>query len=237
MWRYNHNVDYFSGKHFILLIVAALFFLLVLMPYISVLFLAPLLQKNNCISNILCRLKLQPFIHAYLISFKPKHCYWIGLSILTRAILLITFAFGQNRHLNLLFIVVTCVFAISMFAATGGIYDKKWKNMLEISFSINLAVLAASTSYALDFYVNSQREIATYISITVALLTFIGIVILHIYWRLMKVEVLRKKIDCLVKSTKNNKSVIDESISSSSNIDVNYQVVELRESLLESQIV
>lgn len=53
----------------------------------------------------------------------------------------------------------------------------------------------------------------------------------------MKVEVLRKKIDCLVKSTKNNKSVIDESISSSSNIDVNYQVVELRESLLESQIV
>ena len=236
VWRYDGNVDYFSGNHFILLIVAAVFLLLMLVPYIFVLFLAPLLQKNNRISSILRRLKLQPFIHAYLIPFKPKHRYWIGLSILTRAILLILFAFGQNRHFNLLLIVASCVVAISMFAATGGIYDKKWKNLLEISFLINLAILAASTSYALDFSVNGQREIATYISITVALLTFIGIVILHIYWRLMKVEIISKKVDSLVKSTKKNESVINESITSSSTIEVNYHV-ELREPLLESQFV
>ncbi|XP_064397146.1 uncharacterized protein LOC135344019 [Halichondria panicea] len=130
VWRYDGNVDYASGHHLTLIIVASVFLLLLLTPYMFVLFSAQVLQKSDFISKIIRRLRLQPFIHAYLIPFKPNHRYWAGLSIMMRAVLLILFAFGENRHINLLAIITTCIVAISMFRVTGGIYDKSWIDTL-----------------------------------------------------------------------------------------------------------
>ncbi len=48
-----------------------------------------------------------------------------------------------------------------MFKVTGGIYDKSWIDTLEMSFLVNLGVLAA-TSYSLNSSINGHREIATY---------------------------------------------------------------------------
>ncbi len=89
--------------------------------------------------------------------------------------LLTIFAFGENQHINFLAI-TTCIVAITMFKVTGGIYDKSWIDTLEMSFLVNLGVLAAATSYSLNFSINDHRAIATYISISIALLTFIGII-------------------------------------------------------------
>ncbi len=194
VWRYDGNVDYLAGNHLIFLIFAAVFFLFLLTPYTFIIFLAPLLQKSKFISKMLRHLRLQPFIHAYLIPFKPQHRYWVGLCLIMRAVLLIFFAFGENQHLNLLLIVSTCIIAISTFVVTGGIYDKNWIDKLEVSFFVNLGLLTSTTLFALSTSQTLLRKIATYISITVTLLTFIGIVILQIFWRLKKSKILNKKV-------------------------------------------
>ncbi len=118
--------------------------------------------------------------------------------------LLIIFAFGENQHINLLAIITTCIVAITMFKVTGGIYDKSWIDTLEMSFLVNLGVLAAATSYSLNSSINGHREIATYISISIALLTFIGIIIVHVYWRLKKLPMLKERMEAFAqKNTRN----------------------------------
>ena len=134
VWRFDGTINYGEREHLILILLATTFILFVLIPYALVLFLAPFIQKSKLISKILFKFKLQPFIHAYLIPFKPKHRYWVGLTVLVRAILLVPFAFGENRQLNLSFIITACVLGISMFSITGGIYDNSWIDKLEISF-------------------------------------------------------------------------------------------------------
>ena len=250
VWRYDGSVDYASEHHLTLIIVASVFLLLLLTPYTLVLFSAQVLQKNEFISKVLRQLRLQPFIHAYLIPFKPNHRYWAGLSLLMRVMLLTIFALGESRHINLLAIITACIVAITMFKLTGGIYDKSWIDTLEMSFLVNLGVLAAATSYSLNSSINGHREIATYLSITIALLTFIGIIIVHIYWRLKKLPMLKEKMKAFakkmrgIKLAKRQKRVINEPPELETN-KVTKSVaeltpaiyhVDLREPLLESQI-
>ena len=234
VWRYDGSVDYASEDHLTLIIVASVFLLLLLAPYTFALFAAQILQKSNFISKMFQRLRLQPFLHAYLIPFKPNHRYWAGLSLLMRVMLLTIFAFGENQHINLLAIITACIVAISMFKVTGGIYDKSWIDTLEMSFLVNLGVLAAATSYSLNFSINSHREIATFISISIALLTFIGIIIVHIYWRLKKLPVLKDKVPeqklTINKPTKLESKKVTQSVIEMRAV---YQPV-LREPLLES---
>ena len=133
---------------------------------------------------------------------------------------------------------------------TGGIYDKSWIDTLEMSFLVNLGVLAAATSYSLNSSIHRQREIATYISISIALLTFIGIIILHVYWRLKKLPMMKEKMEAFAKKMrgiklhKRQKLVINEPSELEANkvtksvaelTSATYQV-DLREPLLESQI-
>ena len=202
VWRYDGNVDFASGHHSTLIIVASVFLLLLLIPYTLVLFSAQVLLKNDFISRMIRRLRLQPFIHSYLVPFKPDHRYWVGLSLLMRAVLLIIFAFGENKLINLLAIITTCIVALTMFKLTGGIYDKSWMDTLEMSFLVNLGVLAAATSYSLNSSINGYREIATYISISIALLTFIGIIVVHVYWRLKKMPMMKKRMEALANNLK-----------------------------------
>ncbi len=135
VWRYDGSVDYASVDHLTLIIVASVFLLGTI--HLCT-FSAQILQKSSFISNILQRLRLQPFIHAYLIPFKPNHRYWAGLSLLMRVMLLIIFALGENQHINLLAIITTCIVAITMFKVTGGIYDKSCIDTLKMSFLVNL---------------------------------------------------------------------------------------------------
>ena len=248
VWRFDGSVDFASGRHLTLIIIA-LVFLLLLLAYTLVLFLAQFLQKSEFILKILQRLRLQPFIHAYLIPFKPNHRYWAGLSLLMRVMLLTIFAFGSgdNPHTNLLAIISICIVAITMFKVTGGIYDKSWIDTLEMSFLVNLGVLAAATSYSLISSINDHRAIATYLSISIALLTFIGIIVVHVYWRLKKLPMVKERMDAFakkirgIKLIKSRKRIINEPVELEANkvtqsVAELTPVTDLREPLLESQI-
>ena len=61
----------------------------------------------------------------------------------------------------------------------GQIYKKLWLDVLEASFILNLGILAAAT-YHVSLAGESQGALS-YLSVSIALVTFLGIILYHIY--------------------------------------------------------
>ena len=68
------------------------------------------------------------------------------------------------------------------FALLGSVYKSWYLNALEVSFILNLGILAAAT-YHVTLSGGSQAAVA-YTSVGIAFLTFVGIVTYHIYIRI-----------------------------------------------------
>ena len=70
------------------------------------------------------------------------------------------------------------------------VYTSWYLNALEVSFILNLGILAFAT-YHVNQSGGSQAAVA-YISVGIAFLIFVGIVIYHIYMRIKKAHQLRR---------------------------------------------
>ena len=112
--------------------------------------------------------------------YTDKHHYWTGLILLVRCTLFLLFAFNAlgDPGVNLLAISSVTVILLIVYALLGNRIYKTWYlNVLELSFIVNLCVLAIAT-----FYIRStggNQNAVTFTSISVAFATFIGIVIYH----------------------------------------------------------
>ena len=85
-----------------------------------------------------------PINHA---SYKAKHCYWPGLLLVLRFVLLLGFAFNcqQDPSINLLTILVGAGMLQLWALISGGVYKNWCLDALEGSFVLNLIVLGAAT--------------------------------------------------------------------------------------------
>ena len=127
----------------------------------------------------------------YHAPYKPKHRYWIGLLLLVRCALFPIFAFNfsGDNGVNLL-VISSATFGICvMFVLSGMVYKSWYLNALELSFILNLGILAVAT-YHMDQSGGSQAAVA-YTSVGIAFLTFVGIVIYHIYIQI------KSKVKCI----------------------------------------
>jgi hypothetical protein len=90
-----------------------------------------------------------------------------------------------NSAINVFFVSLVATFLILLNLGQGGVYDKNVLTALELSYIVNLALLAASAALARQVYGKSGRP-AIYTSCAVAMVTFIGTLVYH-----MKVQVMR----------------------------------------------
>ncbi len=246
VWLYNGNIVYGTENHVILIVIAIVFLVCFFLPYTLVLTSSQLLQRTRCASKMFQYLSLQPFIHVYQVPFKASHRYWVGLCFLMRCVLLIIFATVESIHANLFALITLCLISLSMFRVTGGIYNETWIDLLEISFILNLGILATSTWYAISK--KEKQEIATYISVSVALLSFVVLVFMHVFWRLRKLPKFRKKMEYMMNKTKDSglespeknpqkkEAGTERPTNTLVELKESCQVVDLREPLLESVI-
>ena len=100
---------------------------------------------------------------------------------MVRCALFVIFAFNisGDDSVNLL---ATCSIAFGIFgwfALSNLIYKSWYLNALELSFILNLGMLAAAT-YHVNQSGGSQAAV-TYTSVGIAFLTFVGIITYHIY--------------------------------------------------------
>jgi len=186
VWLHNVNVSYLRGKHIPLFIVAVVFGVLTL-PYTFILLFVQWLQKKSNIKLFRWVQKIMPLLDAYAGPYKDRYRFWTGLLLLIRIIIFTSFAANLQGEpqLNLMVTTLACIFLLMLgWIFTDGIY-KAWPlNILESSFFVNLAVLSAATAYIISGEGQSEasaQSAVTYTSVSVALITFIGILLYHIY--------------------------------------------------------
>ena len=192
VWLYDANIDYFSGKHIPLFIVGVPVFFLLFLPYTLLLLFGQWLQAISHLRLFSWVNRLKPFIDSYHAPYKAKHRYWPGLLLVLRFVLLLVFAFNpqQDPSVNLLAIlVVTGVFQMWAWVS-GGVYKNWCLDVLEGSFALNLIILVGATFYV---RLSGENQLAVgYISVSIALTTFIGILVYHIFQQLRSTKLWKK---------------------------------------------
>ena len=184
VWIHDANVS--LAKFIPLALAAVLFLLFLFLPYTLLLFLGQWLQSKShlCLLSWVRNPKLKAILDTYHAPYKPKHRYWTGLLLLVCCALFLVFAFNisGNDSINLLVISSASFGILVWFILSGVVYKSWWLNALEVSFILNLGILAVAT-YHVKLSGESQAAVA-YTSVGTVFLTFMGIVTYHIYIRL-----------------------------------------------------
>ena len=198
VWLYNGNISYFGEHYHISLVVfASLVLVFLFLPYSFLLLCGHLIQAKSHWRIFSWINKLKPFMDAYHGPYKKKKRYWIGLFLLARCSLFLTFVIDAaglgNQNLNLL-IITTVTGGLSIIK--GRVYEKWYNDFLESSFLLNLCILSIAT-----FYVQSKKSrhsdevniidhqsIVSSASVGVAFIYFIGILVFHIRQQMRELD-------------------------------------------------
>ena len=183
VWLYDGNIDYLSGKHIPLFLVAVLVFLFLFLPYTLLLLFGQCLQAISHLRLFSWVNKLKPFLDAYHAPYKAKHRYWPGLLLTVRFFLLLVFALNlqQDPSINLLATLVGTGLLHLWAWVSGGVYRSWCLDALEGSFVLNLIILVGATMYTNQVRLSEGSQVAVgYTSVSIALATFIGILVLQL---------------------------------------------------------
>ena len=182
VWQYDGNIPYLSSKHIPLFTAAMVFLIILFLPYMILLVLGQWLQAKSHfrILSWIKSPKIKFLLDTYHAPYTDKHRYWTGLMLLFRFVLFLISAVNAlgDPSVNLLAIISTTVAILTLPTILGSRIYKTWSlGLLETSFVVNLAILAAATSYIQRS--GGTQNAATLTSVSVAFVTFTGIVIYH----------------------------------------------------------
>ena len=182
VWLLDGNIGYLSSKHIPLFIAALGFLIFLFLPYTLVLLFGQWMRKSRLkIFSPINNYRILFFLEAYHAPYTEKHRYWTGLMLTLRCLLFLVFAFNTfgNPSINLLCIsLASAVVQILSTLLGNRIYKSFGLNILELSFSSNLCMVAIATFYVRS--VRGNQNAVTFTSISAAFVTFLGIVIYHL---------------------------------------------------------
>ena len=192
VWLHDGNIGYLDkndGRHIALFLASLLVFLFLFLPYTLFLLLGQCILPRLDPAKLRCLswanyVRMKSFLDAHHAPYKDRHRYWIGLLLLVRFVLFLVSAIvdigsPQDPHVNLLMIIISSVvLQIWVWNASGGVYKQWYLNTLESSFILNLNILAGTT-YQVRVAGGNQAAVF-YTSVSIALVTFIGIIIYHV---------------------------------------------------------
>ena len=193
VWAFDGNLLYGRVPHIFLLMFALLVLMFLWLPYtIILLFIQPLRSGSGhrCLGWVN---RQKPFLEAYTGPLNNKNQFWVGLFLLARFVLLLTFTstYSSSPSTSVLVLVMTTVFLLTVLSYNGQIYNNpanfdarflpekvSFQSILEISFLFNLAAVGGSFLY-LDSSNNNAKTSVVYASVVFAFLQFVGIVTYH----------------------------------------------------------
>ena len=194
VWLHDANIDYLVGKHIPLFLVAVLVFLFLFLPYTLLLLCGQWLQAISHLRlfSWVDSARLKPFMDSYHAPYKPKHRYWPGLLLVLCFALLLVFALNpqQDPSINLLAILVGTGILTVWTWVSGGVYRSWCLDALEGSFALNLIVLGVAT-YHVKLSGGNQLALG-YTSVSIVFVTFIGILVYHIFQQLKHTKLWKK---------------------------------------------
>ena len=187
VWYNDPNVNYNDSIHVILVIFASVFLFVFALPYTLVLLfnyhLGLALNSTRC---RVCgchkqRLSIRLIFETYNSPYKDYLTFWTGLLLLIRFISVFVVAFSKNED-HQAAMVTMISFVIVLQAAFGGVYKKKALDILELWSLLNLMFILIFADKG------TVTIVTTSISVTLALITFIGILAFHIALKVQSTE-------------------------------------------------
>ena len=177
VWLEDGNVGYFEGKHIVLIIVAVGFGLMAL-PYATILLLIQWLQKGSHLCLCSWVAKFKPLFDAYTAPYKRNCRFWTGFLLLVRFGLFSVFTLPfVDPELKLTLIVSTCI-VVQVFAwSFHGVYESQAIDIINSLSILNLGLFSAATNCLLTN--GGDQAIAVYISVGFAWTLFSLIFLYH----------------------------------------------------------
>ena len=179
VWSMDGNVTYLSPKHCILM-AGAVLFLLFAVPYTLALLFDPVIEKYLTRITFFRKqwIKFKPFVDAYHGPYKDNCRFWTGLLLLVRMSFTLV-SLHLSTYVGLIFITTSTSVLLSLMTFYGGVYQKNYLNILEWSSLINLSLLSAIYSVLCDKL--SAQHVVTIISVSVAVVTFVSVILFHVF--------------------------------------------------------
>ena len=251
VWSRDGDMEYFSGKHTPLFIIALLSLIFLFLPFTLLLFLGHWIRKLQSRSHWRTLLWInkptfRAFLDAYHAPYANSHRYWTGLLLLVRCILFTILESTGNTMADLFAISIAGTGLITFALVTSGIYRNRYFGILETSFFINLVLLTTATSLVKasgdNQAIGDKQAAVTSISLSIAFITFAGIVIYHIYLQIRgtklqgmvasQAKIYNTRLSISKKSSDIELVEKEEKISSNE-ASITSSYVELREPLLD----
>ena len=183
LWSVDGNLTYFGLPHAFLFLAGLATLLFLWLPYVLLLVLVQCLRRLPQGRVLKWVVRFYPVYDAHLAPLKHRHQYWLGVLLLARGFLLMTFAstFGVSDAVNLLLLLIVCV-ALLFHMTLAQPYLSTAILVLQSSFLINLALLSgfvmlAYTQPTTNETALSIQAVAVGLSTAVAFLQFCFIVI------------------------------------------------------------
>ena len=147
VWSVDGNIEYGSGKHFILVVFSCCV-LVVGLAYPVLVLCAPLLERysHKCIPlhrwNPVAKFK--PLLDAYGGPYKDKCRFWTGVTLMVRLTVTVTFSFTSGRLavINAYIITTVVVGILNFWLFTKGVYKKIYLSTLEAFYLLNIFLLS-----------------------------------------------------------------------------------------------
>ena len=237
VWYIDANIVYLRGCHLPLFLFSLAVLILLIIPYTFYLLTISLLEGP--LSKYMCCCQkvptfMKPFFDAYGGPYKDKCRFWTGFLLLIRIVLALVVALNrkatsENKVENLDVLISFLVIIIFMYFILRGIYRHFHLVLLEMSFMLNLILMA-----------HLNNRICTVILVSAVFVQFCGIILYQGWSNLAKSRLQQKitKIKVFFKKPKADSSYDDEEVLSTSSsvpVDVEATFVNIREPLLVSE--
>ena len=136
---------------------------------------------------------------AYTGPYKDRYRFWTGFLLFIHTTLFLIFTLG-NPGLNLAAISVTS----TCLTLSPAVYKKVWVTLLEYSLLLNLSATSFATFYCRDPQFSGNQTVVVYISVGIALITFVMILVYHLCqctinsraWKTVSDKITQRSSDC-----------------------------------------
>ena len=173
VWQYDGNIEFFGQKHLPLFIFGLLVIIIIIIPYLAILLMAPCLQTISHWRGLQWVNKLKPFLDSYQAPFKDRYRFWPGVLLFIRLPLYLVFILSDSTPVKMLAIIACVLMYMYLCIAVGLSVYKKWSDLLiEMAFIANILILSASVA----INNSGSREIIISIGVTCAVVLTVCII-------------------------------------------------------------
>uniref|UniRef100_A0A1X7U9X8 Right handed beta helix domain-containing protein n=1 Tax=Amphimedon queenslandica TaxID=400682 RepID=A0A1X7U9X8_AMPQE len=187
-WKFDPTVQYFSGAHSVLVVIAVLILIFYTLTVPLILVHPPLLYKRF---NY-----FKPLFDAFWYPFKPKFRFWLSVKLLIRLLFFLTAKFIPNPID--LFLLILFLFFFLIIEINVQPFKGRWRNRVNSYFTVNLTVLLLVTQYFTNTTKNSSGTapvLQTIIAGTLVALAYSALIpigLYHLSFKWPKIRNIRK---------------------------------------------